>query len=367
MAAARTNSLVERPFGVREVDYLMVAVIALCCLGMVMAVSIGAFSGGGSSLAMKAQGTKLLVGIVAFLFAAMVPLSWLRAWAGPLLVVSTGLCLVALLFSDSHGARRWIRFGTVGFQPVEIARFALILYCASWIARSEQWLGGFRSGFVAVMGPAVLLACCLLLQPDVGNAAIVLVLAAAMALVAGVPLRHFVVAGLPIAIGLVFAVAQRGYVQDRIAGFLDVQPGSQVWQSLVAISSGGLLGRGLGEGWMKMGFVPEAGNDFVFAIIAEELGFAGSLLVLGTYAIIGVVGLLLVLRMRDRFHQMLVFGFTFAVCFQAAINLFVATGMAPAKGIDLPFLSSGGTNLVFCLAAIGIIGNAARADRSGAS
>jgi cell division protein FtsW len=147
---------------------------------------------------------------------------------------------------------------------------------------------------------------------------------------------------------------------------LQIEPGGQVWQSLIAISSGGLLGVGLGNGWMKMGFVPESGNDFVFAIIGEELGFAGSLLVLGLYAAIGVVGVRLVMQMQDPFCRMVVFGLSFALCAQAAINLLVVTGLAPAKGIDLPFLSSGGTSLVFSLGAIGLIGNAARSDIGGA-
>jgi cell division protein FtsW len=131
---------------------------------------------------------------------------------------------------------------------------------------------------------------------------------------------------------------------------------------MVAISSGGLVGQGLGNGWMKMGFVPEAQNDFVFAIIGEELGLLGSFLVLFLYTTVGVMGLRLVLRCKDRFLRSLVFGFIVAICTQASINLLVVTGLAPAKGIDLPFLSSGGTSLVVYLAAVGLIGNAVRAD-----
>lgn len=356
-----------RSGSVRELDWLMGAVVLLCCLGLVMAISITGSRADVAPLhAMKEQGYKLLVGMVVFMIGATVRLSLLRRLAAPLLAVATMLCLLAVLFPDSHGARRWIRFGPVGFQPVELARFSLVLYCAAWVARSEQGIHRFRTGFLPLMGPAGALAVCLLLQPDVGNAMIALTLAAAMALVAGVRVRHFIFAGSPVLVALLFAVVQRGYVQERLSSFLDIQQGSQVWQSLVAISSGGVIGRGLGEGWMKMGFVPEAGNDFVFAIIGEELGLAGSLLVLGTYAVIGVIGLRLVMQLQDRFLQMLVFGLTFALCMQAAINLLVVTGMAPAKGIDLPFLSSGGTNLVFSLGAIGIIGNAARSDRAGA-
>lgn len=355
MVAVRSNAL-------RELDWLMIAVVVLSCLGLVMAVSVGTGRGDAPLRALEGQGAKLLAGTIAFLVAASVPLDWLRRGAVTMLLAGILLCLLALLFPDSHGAHRWIRFGTVGFQPVDFARFALVIYCAAWIGYAGEDVAYFRTGFVPLMVPAMLLAVCLLLQPDFGNALISVALAATMALVGGVRWRYFAVAGLPALAGIALVVRERGYVQDRLTGYLDVEPGSQVWQSLVAISSGGVTGRGLGEGWMKMGFVPEADNDFVFAVIGEELGLLGSLLVVGLYATIGIVVLRLVLRMREPFHRMLVFGFGFAICTQAAINLLVVTGMAPAKGIDLPLLSSGGTNLVYVLAAVGIIGNAARSD-----
>ncbi len=355
----------EQILRVREVDWLMVAVVVLCCLGLVTAVSVGGPRADiGPLLAMKSHGWKLLIGLVAFLLAATAPLSLFRRSAVSLLAVAIMLCLACLLFAapDGRGARRWIHLGAMTFQPVELARFALILYSAAWIAFVGDGTRQFKTGLVALMGPAALLAACLLMQPDVGNAVFTLTLAGVMAIVGGVRLGYFAIAAVPMLLGLVVLVMNRGYVHERLVGFLEIEQGGQVWQSLVAISSGGLVGRGLGEGWMKMGFVPEANNDFVFAVIGEELGLFGSVLVLGMYAIIAVAGLRLVLRMECPFRRMLVFGFTFAICMQAAINLLVVTGMAPAKGIDLPFLSSGGTNLVFTLGAIGIIGNAARTD-----
>lgn len=349
----------------RELDWLMVAAVTLACLGLVMAVTISGPRLDSSPLdALRGHGAKLTVGLVVFLVAATVRLSWLERLAVPVFAGGVVLCLAALLFPNANGASRWIRFGTASFQPVEFARFGLILFAAAWIGRAGEELRSFRTGFVPLMGAAGVLASVLLMQPDVGNAVFALTLVAAMALVGGVRVLHFGLAGLPIVACMLLFVSQLGYVRDRFAGFLEVQPGSQVWQSLVAISSGGLSGTGLGEGWMKMGFVPEAYNDFVFAIIGEEMGFLGGLLVIGLYTVIGGVGLRLVLTMQDPFRRMLVFGFTFAVCMQAAINLLVVTGMAPAKGIDLPLLSSGGTNLMFTLGAIGMIGNAARTDRA---
>ncbi len=346
-----------------EIDWLMAAVIALCCFGLLMAVSIhGPQPDVGVAKALQDQGTKLFVGVAVFLVAVMLPLSWYRAAAKPLLFGSIAACGAALLFDDVNGARRWIRIGAQSFQPVELARFGLILYAASWIADRGDDVRRFRSGFVALMGPAVVLALILIAQPDVGNAMFALAIAAVMALVGGVRLWHFLLIGLPLAVPVLMWVLTHAHVRDRLTGFLEVQAGSQVWQGLVAIASGGLLGNGVGGGWMKMGFVPEAGNDFVFAVLGEELGLVGGVIVVALYAVVGAVGLRLFLRLTDPFHRLVVLGFSFAICMQAAINMLVVTGMAPAKGIDLPFLSSGGTNLVFSLAAIGIIGNAARSD-----
>lgn len=342
----------------------MLAAAALCCLGLVMAISIqGPRADGGGLLALKGQGAKLAAGLVAFLFCVMVPLELLRRAARMVFFVTTGLCYVAALFGTPvHGARRWINFAGMQFQPADLARLGLVLFTAALIADAGTKLRSFRQGFLNTMWPALFLVLALLLQPDNGNAAFVLALAACMALVAGVAFRWFCLLGAPVLCALVALAFTRPYVKQRLVGFMDIQPGSQVGQSLVAISSGGLTGQGLGNGWMKMGFVPEANNDFVFAIVGEELGLFGSILVLALYGTIGYTGFRMVMDTKDRFCRYLIFGLTLALCMQAVINLLVVTGMAPAKGIDLPFVSSGGTNLVLCLAAVGLIGNAARAD-----
>ncbi|GAB4149557.1 MAG: stage V sporulation protein E [Planctomycetota bacterium] len=350
---------------VPELDWLMLSVVALCCLGLVMSVSIvGAHDQKTTTLAvMKAQGSKLLVGLVAFLCCALIPIGLVRRLGLPLFAVGTAACAATrFLFPPVHHAYRWIVLGGHSFQPVELARFALVIATADLLARAGRGITTFGRGFLPVMGCAVLLAASLLVQPDHGNAILVICLASCTALIAGVRFLHFVplaVAG----IGLVMARASsHSYVMDRLAGFLSVKPGSQVGQGLVALASGGAFGRGLGQGWMKMGFVPEARNDFVFAIVGEELGYAGSLLVLLLFTTIGFVGYRLVLSMRDPFLRLLVCGFTLLICMQAAVNLMVVSGWAPAKGIDLPFVSTGGSSLVFFLAATGLIGNAARTD-----
>jgi cell division protein FtsW len=347
-----------------SLDWLVLATVVLCCLGIVLAVSVGGpQSEGGAMTAMRGQGSKLFVGLVAFLVCAVVPLHLLWRFSPLAFWFSTGLVYFAAFFGAAvNGASRWIGFAGFQFQPVELARVFGVLYIARLIAESGAQIRTLRGGTVRVMLPALVLAGGLLIQPDHGNAAFVLALFGVMAIVGGVPLLHFLLLAIPGIAALIYVILQQDYAVDRLLGFMEPERGGQVWQSLVAISSGGLLGRGLGDGWMKMGFVPEAQNDFVFAVLGEELGLLGTTVVLSLYVTLGVMGMRLVLNCRDRFLRSIVFGFVVALCAQAAINLLVVTGMAPAKGIDLPFLSSGGTSLVACLAAVGLVGNAARAD-----
>jgi cell division protein FtsW len=171
------------------------------------------------------------------------------------------------------------------------------------------------------------------------------------------------VAGLAL---LTWGAMQHNYVRDRVNELFEPKINGQVSLGLIAVGSGGLFGRGLGQGWMKMNYVPEAHNDFVFAIIAEELGFCGSLFVLAAFATFGWVCYRLCVTTKDPFLRYVVCGYSVMICMQAAANLLVVSGWAPAKGIDLPFVSTGGTSLMFCLGAVGLIGNAVRSDRSGA-
>lgn len=347
-----------------SLDWMMLAVALLCCVGLIMAVSVsGSDMSIGVLLAMKSQGYKLAVGLVLFLIVAMVPIQWFWYAARPMFWTFTLLVCLAAWFGPSfNGAHRWIDLGAVTFQPVDIARFFVIIYTARLITEVGEDIRDFRRGVVRVMLPSVVLAAGLLAQPDNGNALFTLALCSCMAIVAGVPLRHFAAAALPVLAASMWVVVQNSYAVERLTGFLVPERGGQVWQSLVALSSGGITGEGLGNGWMKMGYVPEAHNDFIFAIIGHELGLLGSVVVIALFVVIGITGLRMVLRCEERFLRSMVFGFTVAICMQACINLLVVTGMAPAKGIDLPFLSSGGTGLVVYLAAVGLIGNAVRAD-----
>ncbi len=351
----------------RELDWLMLVTVALCCLGLVMSVSVrGAQLDAGPLEVMKQQGSKLLAGLAVFVLAALTPMTIVRRWALPAFLVATACCLLPHLVSrDVKGASRWIHVGSFQFQPVEPARFFLVLAMSWLLARAGDGVSGFRAGFLPAMGCALLLVCALLAQPDNGNALLVLGLASCLALVAGVRFLWFLPFAAACLAGLVWTAMQHEYVRGRLTGFLTPRVDSQVGLGLIAVGSGGLFGRGLGQGWMKMNYVPEAHNDFVFAIVAEEFGFLGSLFVLGAFTAFGTVCYRLVRKVHDPFLRYLVCGYALMICLQAAANLLVVSGWAPAKGIDLPFVSTGGTSLMFCLAAVGLIGNAARSDRAG--
>jgi cell division protein FtsW len=352
---------------VRELDWLMLVVMALSCLGLVMAVSVlGAQSSEGPLAIVKRQGFKLLFGIIAFVVCAVTPMRLLRRWAMPLFCASVFACLLPhFLGGDTKGASRWIRLGSMQLQPVEFARFFMILGISWLLARAGTGVSSFRKGFLPAMGCALALAGALATQPDNGNALLVLALAGCLAIVAGVRFLYFApLLGVGLGVFSLFA-SQHEYVQRRMAQLWDTSPDSQVGLGLIAVGSGGVFGRGLGQGWMKMNYVPEAHNDFVFAIIAEELGFVGCLLVLGAYTAFGYLCYRLVIQVRDPFLRYAVCGYALMICLQASVNLLVVSGLAPAKGIDLPFVSTGGTSLMCCLAAVGLIGNAVRTDRAG--
>jgi cell division protein FtsW len=352
---------------IRELDWLMLVVVALCCLGLVMAVSVrGSQVDVGPMSVMRDQGSKLLVGLVLFLLASIVPMRTVRQWALPLFLAATVACVLPLLIGQKvNGAYRWIKIGSQTLQPVEPARFFLVVAMAWLLAKAGSSVASFRSGFLPAMGCAVLLAGALALQPDNGNALIVLGLATTLAIAAGVSVRWFLPFGVAALCGLAFVAMRHEYVRKRIAELGSTPHDGQVGLGLIAVGSGGAFGRGIGQGWMKMNYVPEAHNDFVFAIIAEELGYAGSLFVLLAFTAFGWTCCRLICMTKDRFLRYVICGYSLMICMQAAANLLVVSGWAPAKGIDLPFVSTGGTSLVFCLAAVGLIGNAARTDRAG--
>jgi cell division protein FtsW len=281
-----------------------------------------------------------------------------------LLLVSLGLCAAVLVVGpEINGARRWFLLGPASFQPSELAKLALCIFAAVYLARrrAPQTLGELARP----IGMLTAIFCALiLLEPDLGTTITICGMVLAIFLVAGVPFAPLMGASvIAIAVGLL-AIWVEPYRRARVFSFLDPWSdaegsGFQIVQALIGIGSGGVAGAGLGEGVQKALYLPEAHTDMIFAVIGEELGLVGSALVIAAFATFAFAGFRIALRCRDPFGKLLAAGLTALVCGQAAVNLAAVLGIAPLTGIPLPFVSYGGSSLVVLLVSVGILLNIA--------
>jgi cell division protein FtsW len=349
--------------------------LVLCLLGAVMIFSASAVTAenlyGQSSYFVARQIAWLLIGLLAMFGLMKMDYHRLREPA----VVYTVLCLVLLLligafFLDkSHATHRWIRLGPIGIQPSELAKLAVILYLAWFLdlrRRNEISLQFNKQDLLQTILPAVapILVCVALIlaQPDLGTAVDIVLIMTAILYVAGLSWKWLAVgvgASLPI---LFFAITHVSYRMARIMAFLhpDTDPqgaGFQLLQSLIAVGSGGFTGVGLMESKQKLFYLPEAHTDFIYAVISEELGFIGAIIVLVLFAVFAWRGLRTAFNAPDGFGRLLALGATAMVVFQALINFAVVLGMIPTKGIPLPFVSYGGSSLLVMLLATGVLLN----------
>jgi cell division protein FtsW len=284
-----------------------------------------------------------------------------RRAAGPLLAVVVVLLATALLFAPAvAGTKRWLVIPSVGFfQPSELAKLAVVLFLADGLARGAGREGRSVWPLVWPVGLVCLLVLC---APDLGTAMFLAAVAAAMLFAGGAKVGR-VLAGATVALPLLLAVAARHPYMHRRLEFFRGELNYQQVQALIAFGSGGLMGNGLGAGRQKMDYLPAGHTDFVLPNVGEELGFIGVALIGVLFALILVHGArvaLVALRRRDQFAFFVACGATFVVVFQAVVNFAVATAAAPTKGISLPFLSQGGSNLLMALLAIGLVVNVGR-------
>ena len=261
-----------------------------------------------------------------------------------------------------NGSRRWLRLGMLSFQPAELAKVALVVYMSYYIAKKNGRVRDFMNGLVpAYVVTAVFLGVAVL-QPDFGSAMTLAGVSGVMLFAGGANVLHLggtLMAALPV---IAFAVAHEAYRWRRITAFLNpwADPqgaGHQIIQSFLAFGSGGIFGRGLGEGRQKLLFLPERHSDFIYAVIGEELGLIGALAVLFLFLLILWRGVRIALAVDDPFSRLLALGITLLVCLQGLINMAVVTGLLPTKGIALPLVSYGGSSLVITMAALGVLLN----------
>jgi cell division protein FtsW len=346
-------------------------VVVLNIVGLVMilsASSVAALADYNSSwYFFNRQFVWALVGAGAFVLASRVDYHVWRRFAPVVLAIAVGLLVVVLMPGVGimvDGSRRWLGWGSFRLQPSEVAKIALLLYGADLLARRARQLRDPRSWrpLVAVLGALGVLV---VLEPDLDSTVVLALIAFALLIVAGVPSLHLgKTAALGMSLALLLSVAAP-YRRARVFAFLHpssdtANTGYQIMQSLIALGSGGVNGVGLGEGRAKWFFLPNAHTDFIFAIIGEELGFVGCLLVLGLFAGFGLVGFQVARRASDMFGALLAGGITVWIVGQAAINIGAVVGVLPVSGITLPFLSAGGSSLVIVMLAAGILANVAR-------
>ena len=274
-----------------------------------------------------------------------------------------GLALVAVLFAPRvNGATRWIILGPLGIQPSELAKIAVILFMAALLERRMERIDEVGYSLLPigmVLGAVVGLV---LAEPDLGTAACIVMIAAMMVFAAGISYRYvigLVLGSVPVIYLLVFTSAYR---KRRVTAFLDpwadpLGDGWQMIQSMIAVGTGGVFGRGLMGGVQKLFYLPEPHNDFIYSVIGEELGLIGTTLVLACFCVIAWRGLRTAVRAPDRFGAFLAIGLTTMVAFQAFFNISVVLGLLPPKGIPLPFVSAGGSSLLINLVGMGILLN----------
>jgi cell division protein FtsW len=290
-----------------------------------------------------------------------------RRWKHPAIVFTllglTTLLLVAVFFLDrSHNTHRWVRLGAMSFQPSELAKPALILFLAFFLESRLKSINDWRHTLLPAVVPAVLFAILIVKQPDLGTAVVCLVITATILYLAGMRLRYFGYALIPILPVLYHLLFQVGWRRERILAFLNpwADPqgrGFHVIQSLIAVGTGGVTGMGLMEGKQKLFYLPEPHTDFIYAVAAEELGLIGAVFIAVLFFIFAYRGFRAALRARDPFGRFLAAGITTMIVVQAFFNMSVVLALLPTKGIPLPFISYGGSSLFVMLASVGVLLN----------
>jgi cell division protein FtsW len=310
-------------------------------------------------------------GLVALVAAANIDYRHWRLVAWPLVIATIATLFVILLPGTdaititANGARRWLKLGPVSIQPSEFAKLTLVTWTAAIAVKKQEKLRSLTKGLLPFLIVWVITAGLVALEPSMSAAMLIVLLAGLVVFVAGARLGHFVLLGLVALPLLVTRIGGFAYQMDRIATFRDMSTDPagisyQINQSLIAIGSGGLLGRGFGRGQQKFGFLPEPHNDFIFAMIAEEWGFAGIVLLVVLFAAIALIGYRIARQAPDLFGFLLAIGMTNLIVLQAFLHMGVNLALLPTTGITLPFFSFGRSSLLVSLIAVGLLMNIAR-------
>jgi cell division protein FtsW len=365
-------------------DILCVCVLALLCLGVLMVDSATMRVTGNLTWHLSADGVKQLVfaavAMGVFLLVGRfdytrleMKSSWLTSPGTWLVVVAAACCVLVLIphvGMQINGARRWLRLGPIQLQPSELAKWAAVLFLSAWLAKPPVDMNKFFTGFIPTLIPVVLLALLVVIQ-DFGTAALIGVCALTMLIAGRGKTWHLLLVIPPALFAGYWFVHHEPYRWRRMTAFLNPyaspdREGYHMIQSLLSFSTGGVTGKGLGNGIQKLGYLPEDTTDFIFAVICEELGLFGALFTIAMYLGIIFVAWQIIRQKRDSqqgsLGAMLAFGVASMLGLQAAINMAVATVSVPTKGLSLPLVSAGGTGLVITAAALGLMYSVSRKE-----
>lgn len=358
----------------KSVDFiLLISTIALVFIGLIMVFSSswpeGMVKWNDGYHFFKSQLIAVVLGFVALIFFMNFKYTYFKKIALPIFILAIilGLLILTPLGDDRLGARRWLDFGFVSFMPSDAIKLGSIIFYAAFLSNKEKIIGSFTKGTI----PSLIIigiSCGLIyIQKDLGTTVTLAGTLISMFFIAGMNLFHLGVVGAGAVAALFYAIAGPGneYRMQRILAFKDpfaekLDSGWQAVQSLYALGSGGIFGLGLGKSRQKFFYIPEAHNDFIFAIIGEELGLLGTAFVLILFMLVIWRGIIIAMKTEDTFGSFLATGITALIAIQSLINIAVVTSSIPTTGITLPFISFGGTSLLFTMAGVGILLNISR-------
>ena len=357
----------------RYYDYsLLFLIIFLLCFGLVMLYSTSSYYGftrfDDSAYYVKKQLFATSLGIIAMFVVSIIPYQWWMKFASLGYIVAFGLCVIVIFVGrEAKGQSRWLQIGPLSFQPSELAKLAIILFIATIIYKTPKGLGNWKNLLkIGAMSIPVILP---ILYNNLSTAIIISGIVVCMLFVASPKSRYFVLLGavgmIAVVLVVMFAISggEGGYRLERVQIWLNPEAhekGYQTLQGLYAIGSGGLFGKGLGESMQKLGFIPEAQNDMIFSVICEELGLFGAVCVIILFILVIWRLMIIANNAQDLFGSMLVVGVMSHLSIQVVLNIAVVTNTIPNTGISLPFISYGGTSILFLLAEMGLALSVAR-------
>lgn len=314
---------------------------------------------------LKSQAIFLIIGYILMIIISKFPYQNYKKLANIIFLTCTIMLILVLIpgiGTVRNGSRSWFGIGSLGLQPSEFAKLGLIIFTSKYLANNIKELKNIKKGVLPILGVLLLIFGLIMLEPDFGTGVVIVMTIIVLLFISGVKMNFFIKIGILGLIGVIVLILIAPYRLERIVSFINpwtdpLGSGFQIIQSLYAIGPGGLLGLGFGNSIQKHFYLPEPQTDFIFAIISEEFGFLGVLIISTLFITIIYSGLKISMRCQDNFGKFLAFGITFGLAFQTILNLMVVVGLLPVTGVTLPFLSYGGSSLLISLINMGILLN----------